>query len=151
MPGQNSNSQFSILQWNLNGFYARLAELQNFLSTTPNPPHIICLQETRVRPNKKIKINGYNIERKDKANSTAGHGGLVVAIKEGLTYSVVETPAESEILTITFKVNNVLYSLVNVYISPTSTRVTSQLLEIMDSIKTTHSIIVGDFNAHSHS
>jgi ribonuclease HI len=109
------------------------------------------LQEIRVHPNKIIKIKGYNIERKDRVSSVPGHGGLVIAIKEGLSYSVVDTPVHSEIITITFKVNNVFYSLVNVYISPTSNRVINQLQEIIDSVKTTHTIIVGDFNAHSHS
>ena len=146
----SSNNQISILQWNLNGFHARLGELQNYLSTTLKPPHIICLQETKVRSNKIIKINGYNIERKERSGSLSGHGGLVIAIKVGLTYSVVDTPTDSETQTITFKVNNVLYSLLNIYMPPSSTRVTNHLTEIVNSIQTTHNIILGDFNAHNH-
>ncbi|GFX51202.1 reverse transcriptase domain-containing protein [Trichonephila clavipes] len=54
----------NILQLNINGAQRKIEELTAILNV--NKVHIVCLQETKLNPNLKLKIKGFTILRKDR-------------------------------------------------------------------------------------
>nr|CAD7402438.1 unnamed protein product [Timema poppensis] len=54
----------SLLQWNCRGFYARVEEIKQQISSLH--PSILCLQETHFRPTDNPMLCGYDVYRTDK-------------------------------------------------------------------------------------
>jgi hypothetical protein len=85
----------TIIQWNLNGFYIRLPELQLLVEETQ--PTVICLQETNLKLNttrKKHtypKISGYTGIFTSTSPNYAKHG-FCILVKSGI--SVTEIPQD---------------------------------------------------------
>ena len=84
------------MQWNTRGVFPRLNELKYFLSTTPNPPSVIALQETYLKPSKSFNLFGYDIIRKDRKDGKPG-GGILFAIKQGISYTHIDLHTDLEI------------------------------------------------------
>jgi len=72
---QSSTKQnLKILQWNANGLLAHLNEFKQFLSNTESAIHIICIQESLLKPNKTLSVSGYDVLRKDRIGENSRGG-----------------------------------------------------------------------------
>jgi exonuclease III len=137
-----------IMQWNINGLFAKFGEFKNHLNQYPYD--FLCLQETRVKTTKDIRIYGYTIERKDRPNNSAhSGGGLVIAIKNGISYTNIDIKDDHDTMAIKFYNKNTPYILINTYIPPHTTGpiICSRLQKIEASLTSPNYIIVGDFNS----
>ena len=150
-------NKVSILQWNANGIFARLTELRNYLSKQPSSPHIICLQEIKVRANKTLILDGYTIELKHRSGynpaiGRARYGGLAIAVQTGLSYSILNTNPDTETLAIQVKISNISHSIINTYMPPSMSPAqdSEHLLHLATLCAINrHLVITGDFNAYS--
>jgi len=86
----NSNSGLWILQWNCNGIVAHQNELKKHIAENRNKYDIICLQETHLKPDKKISVAGYNVVRRDRVDGSKG--GVITLVKEYLNYTQLSNP-----------------------------------------------------------
>lgn len=141
----------TIMQWNSNGLLSHKNELANFLAQQNlnptlnkqnNKPHIICIQETFLKPNKKFCLDGYDVFRKDRlANLKGGVATLVLA---SLSAVQVETPDGIECIGIKIKLQNSFINIFNVY-NPPDVKIDFNIYKVL--FENRNSIITGDFNA----
>ena len=73
MPANNK-----ILSWNLNSLNKKYPYLQILLSKYN--PLAICLQETKLDPNKDFKIKNYNLYRYEPLTTGNLKGGVLIAV-----------------------------------------------------------------------
>src|SRR5688572_21655217 len=109
----------SIMQWNANGLRGHKDQLKHYLGTTPNPPDVVCVEETNLKEKVQVpKIKGYNATRKDCL--IRQKGGLVIYIKIGLNFTVlnVEDIVNFEIQGIEIKTEIGHLKIYNVYLHP---------------------------------
>ena len=76
---QHNNTKYSILQWNLNGFYKRISELQIIMNKYYSK--IICLQETNFTCHRENTLKGYTNYTKIRVNANQASGGISTFIK----------------------------------------------------------------------
>jgi len=87
-----------LMQWHCNGIKAHISELKQFLGTTLEKLHVICIQETKLKIQHRVDITGYNIKRKDRTGK--GGGGVLTLIDSSMSYSVIKTPEEIEAISV---------------------------------------------------
>jgi len=143
-PGVVQNT-ITILQWNANGVLHRLAELKNYIASQKYPPDVICIQETHLKQEKKLSIQQYNTERRDRKDGEKG-GGVATLVKRHLVYTVLHETADMEELTLKIKFRNQDITIANIYNPPGNKLEESKLHQI---VKQTNVILLGDLNAHS--
>ena len=80
---------FCILQWNARSLIANGQELKKFIRDSDVKPHIVCVQETWLKPCLDFVLPGYTCLRKDRPDMTQG-GGCATLVKCGLQYKVKE-------------------------------------------------------------
>src|SRR6218665_1630340 len=138
----------TVLQWNCRGFQPRKHELERYLRETPAPPDVVCVEETFLKANKNPKVDGYSVYRQDSARGCGG--GLAILLKTGINHTLLRLEEVEgverqgiELCTAAGKL-----TIINVYISPTNIVSKAQVDCLFP---TRHSLIVGDFNAHSKS
>lgn len=129
-----------ILQWNLNGFYNNLHELQLLIQN--NSPDIIALQETHHGTNS-IRLNGYNsILSKNRQSSRSS---TALFVKNNLTYS---SPTFNNFYTETDIGLGSKVKIISLYLNPSEPLPITELTTIFTNFNT-RTIILGDFNSHS--
>lgn len=64
----------TILQWNMNGFYSHLAELQYMISKIN--PQYIC--SSRFKRNQLGKLRNYNVYQINRPNTNIASGGVAI-------------------------------------------------------------------------
>ena len=69
---------FSIIQWNLNGFSTRKINLKRRINQ--HNPSVICLQETHFKNNFCAKLNGYLEVFKNRNTNNHASGGVAIYI-----------------------------------------------------------------------
>jgi len=137
----------SVLQWNANGLRGHKDQLINFLTNVINPPDVVCVEETLLKAKTQApKINGYNVIRKDCTSNKKG--GLVIYIKVGLNFTVLNTEEvlNTEIQGIEVKTINGHLKIFNTYLSPSHTLAKEEIAKLFTHKR---ALIVGDLNAHS--
>ena len=91
-----------VLQWNAGGLRARSTELLHFLSS--HPVDLICIQESNL--NSSFRIPGFSALRSDHTSSLSGilssdtthaSGGVVIFIRQGLSFSELSTSSLSSL------------------------------------------------------
>jgi len=137
-----ADHNLNILQWNCQTITKKLPELKRFLQNSKNQPDIICLQETHLK--KEITIPSYHIIHNNRYNSKGG--GVLIAIKEGLQYSNIDT-TQQDIIAVTLKLKDKYLDIVNLYLPPSQNIDTNIIEQYLN--KDHHIIILGDFNSHN--
>lgn len=132
-----------ILQWNMNGFFPRLANLQ--ILCRLHDPDIICIQETNFK-NSVGKIKGYKCFNKNRKNPNYACGGVATFIKDHLPTQELNIQSDIEVVA-TKILAPISICICNIYI-PNS--YSFEIQEINDIIKqiTNPFILLGDFNSH---
>jgi ribonuclease HI len=137
----------SILQWNARGLRCNKDQLKHFLINTPNPPDVLCIEETFLKEKALTpKLENYNSIRKDR--TTKGHGGLIIYIKVGLNFNVldVEEIPDIEIQGVEITTINGHLNIYNTYLSPSHNFTKENLQNLFPNKRT---ILVGDYNSHN--
>jgi ribonuclease HI len=138
----------TILQWNARGLRTNIDQLRNYLINTHTPPEVICLEETFLKAkHRSPKLDGYCIVRRDRV--VGEKGGLLMYIKEGLNFNVLDMEEEVpdiEIQGVEIGSLNGHLKIFNFYIKPSCKLKKHDIEKIFPKKR---SIFVGDFNAHS--
>lgn len=62
--GWRYNNTLNILQWNARSLVANGQEFKHFISNLQDKPHVICVQETWLKPEWDFNIIGYKDVRR---------------------------------------------------------------------------------------
>ena len=93
-----------VLQWNAGGLRARSTELLHFLSS--HPVDLICIQESNLNFSSSFRIPGFSVLRSDRthswsgilsSNATHASGGVVIFVRQGLSFSELSTTSLSSL------------------------------------------------------
>ena len=146
----------TILQWNTDGLISKWYEARTTLATSN--AHIICIQETHLKPTDpyKLNINSYSLYRKD--HEAADHcrgrrGGVCTYIKNDIPHRLINHSTTLDILIIEIQTTNTPITIINFYFppetpdNPSITTLISTLNDILEQINTPI-ILCGDVNAH---
>jgi len=138
------------MQWNLNGFYNNLEELQLLIQL--KTPSIICIQETRFSPKNNPQYKNYTIYRKDNTEGIIASGGTATLIRNESFQSQTRLSTISSLQHVTVqvqqnKMSKLPITVCNIYIPPDSNPTYEELVELSQQLPKPY-IIVGDLNAH---
>lgn len=133
-----------IIQWNCNGFYNHLAELQ-ILKQQTNPDYI-CLQETHLKTDQKAKLNGYTSYNKNRDHQHAS-GGVSILIKNCHHYEEIPINTNLEVQVLKVYYPQEIY-ICNIYLPPNQNINKEVMKDLILQIPTPY-LILGDFNAHN--
>lgn len=87
-----------ILEWNARSLIANGQEFKRYISEIQNKPHIICIQETWLKPQLDFVIQGYVAIRNDREGGKGG--GVATFIQSGINYSLSSVGKEQETIII---------------------------------------------------
>ena len=77
---------------NVDGIRTRKTEIAKMIED--NKPDVLCLQETKLRPENIVKVHGYTCFRRDRVTGRSGTdvngGGLMILVKENLRFACRE-------------------------------------------------------------
>lgn len=147
------NSTLTIIQLNVNSLISlkKRHEMDVFLNRVK--PHIVLLNETKIRPKHQIQFRNYTFLRNDRLDNNGGGTGIL--IKQGIAHTVIPAPTsirslETSIIEITSVNKSIL--IVAAYFTPNtnySSLNTQDLTELL-KLKThpnSYIVIGGDLNA----
>ena len=164
-PAFSPPKSLRVLQWNAGGLRARSTELLHFLSL--HPVDLICIQESNLNATSYFQIPGLSALRSDRIHSRSGilspnathaGGGIVIFVRQGLSFSEFSTSSlssfdpYSDYVGVNISLNNSSsVSFLNVYAppicsSPRDGRSNSFSPSILPSSR--NLFILGDFNCH---
>ena len=137
--------KLSLLQWNAQSLRAHSNELKQFIATSTEKPHLICVQETWLQPQLEFRFPGYSVERRDRPDGRGG--GVAILISESISYSVLDFGGvDAEALGVKITAGDKKLTIVNIY-NPPQQRIDPAAYKKL--LSEPYSIIVGDFNAYS--
>lgn len=128
-----------LVTWNANGLKPRISELRAFIQQ--QDLDLVLLNETKLTDKDKIKINNYQILRKDRTNRG---GGVAIIIKNNIAYQTIKLDNRLSIEAICIKLENKTH-IIAVYNRP-SNNFTNLDLDILTSVGD-RVLIIGDLNA----
>lgn len=137
----------ALLQWNINGYFAHLPELQEIICKIK--PRFICLQETRLHPHHKVNLKGFLIYRKDRNNPTNASGGVAILVVD--RYHSKEIPIRTDLEAIaisTYVPGMCKVSLCCLYLPPGQNFTCQQLESLINQLPPPF-ILVTDANCHN--
>jgi exonuclease III len=82
--------KLKIATWNANGLLGKLQDLKVFLKM--HDTDILTISETKLLNSDNVKIEGYNILRKQRDTNTRG-GGVAIILKTDIPFTIVRLPA----------------------------------------------------------
>jgi hypothetical protein len=147
-----SESNFNILQININGLQNSVAELSVFL--VKHSIKVACIQETKLSARSKTStFPGFALIRKDRP---AGRGGgLIILIHDSISFHNIDVTQfgqqdqSTEILAICADVGGVQLDIFNIYMPPASALANfNPDFSALFDLPNNDSLFFGDFNAH---
>lgn len=136
----------NIVQWNAQSLVSNRLNLTHFLNE--NNIHIALISETWLKPNIRLNIRGYQVERNDCGNK---HNGVAILIHNSITYSKINTYYDNSLqnICVRIKINGKEISIVSFY-SPSNCSPAFDKFKFDSLIKSIPEpmIFAGDFNAH---
>lgn len=136
---------FNLLQWNARSLIGNGQEFKRFVTSSEISCHVICVQETWLKPSLDFVLPGYVSVRKDRKDRVGG--GCVTFIKVGVEFRVVPIESSLEVLVTEIWSTTGRFSLINFY-NPCLRLRTVELADILSQVRTPV-IWTGDFNAHN--
>ncbi|KAI5713578.1 hypothetical protein M8J76_001614 [Diaphorina citri] len=140
-------NNFSLIQWNVNGYFPRLPYLQKLLSD--DAPLIVCLQETNFKPTNNPSLSRYNFYRTDRDPTTCGasSGGVATLVHKSISAKPLNIQSDLEVIAVKVFLKKKV-EICNIYI-PSDKRFCSSDLENISRQLHPPFIIVGDLNSHN--
>ena len=136
----------NIIQWNINGFYSKLEELQ--LLIKDHTPTIICLQETNFNTESNPSLHHFNIFNKNRKSSTRSSGGVAIMVNHNYPSEEITLHTDLEAIAVSITLPHVTLTLCNIYIPNQKEFTLYDIEHIIQQLPNTF-IMVGDFNSHS--
>lgn len=136
---------FNLLQWNARSLIGNGQEFKRFVTASEISYHVICVQETWLKPALDFVLPGYMSVRKDRSDRAGG--GCCTFIKSGVEYKVVPIESNLELIVIEIWSTTGRISLLNFY-NPCLRLSAVELEDIMRQVRPPV-IWTGDFNAHN--
>ena len=132
-----------IIQWNCVSLKTHGLDLG--LLITAYSPSVICLQETRLKPNSNITFKGYTGYFKSNAD---GHGGVGILVKNTILQSSVSLNSNLQAIAVCVTIRGKAYIVSSIYIPPLSNPSKIEYNNIVSQFDKPY-LLCGDFNAHS--
>ena len=136
---------FTILQWNLNGFFKKLDELKIIIAETQ--PEIICLQETNFKYDTTGKLPNYIGYSKYRTDGARASGGVTIYVKTEYPSKTININTRFEATAVTVKLRQLEINVCNMYIPNQHDFTQNDIENILNQIPSPF-IITGDFNSH---
>lgn len=134
-----------LLQWNVNGFFKRLPNLQILL--TKYKPKIVCLQETHFKTNQCHSLKGYTSFFRNRTDIDHASGGVAIYISSDVT--TCEIPLNTDLEAVAVSINDSRkLTLCNLYIPPNRKFDLNEITDLVNQLPTP-CILVGDWNSHN--
>jgi len=137
---------YTILQWNLNGFYKKLDELKILISEIQ--PTVICLQETNFKNNITGKLPNYTGYSKNRTEGLRASGGATIYVKTEFPCKIININSHLEVIAVRVKLNHLELNLCNIYLPNQHSFDQIDITNILKQIPSPF-IITGDFNSHN--
>lgn len=134
-----------LVQWNVNGFYARLPYIQ--ILKKKFSPGILCLQETNFKNFECGQLRGYTATYKNRSNAAHASGGVATFVKENIPCEEILLITPLEAVAISVSIPQKL-TICNVYL-PNSYNLKKRELHNLVQQLPKPFIVVGDFNSHN--
>ena len=154
-----------VLQWNAWGLRARSTELLHFISS--HPVDLICIQESNLNISSSFRISGFSALRSDRSQSRSGifstnvtdaSGGVIIFVRQGLSFSELSTPFLSSLdpyfgyVEINISLNDSSsLSFLNIYAPPVCSSPKDSRTNFFSPCilpSSTNLFVLGDFNCH---
>lgn len=138
--------RLNIIQWNAQSLRPKLIALEQFLSQ--EKIHIAALNETWLVPDSPIKVNGYNIYRKDRDGGWGGVAILVHKSIKSVQLNLDSINSGIEVLGIRIYNCDQIQNLISLYCAPLPLRTSQRDWDYLFSSLNSKTLILGDFNGH---
>ena len=132
-----------ILQWNCVSLNTHGIDLGLLISS--HSPSVICLQETRLKPNSQISFQGYTGYFKSNTN---GFGGVGILVKNTILQSPVPLNSNLQAIAVCVTIRGKPYIVSSIYIPPSTNPSKIEYENIIRQFDKPY-LLCGDFNAHS--
>lgn len=136
---------FNLLQWNARSLICNGQEFKQFVTSDEIIYHVVCVQETWLKPSLDFVLPGYVSVRKDRQDRVGG--GCATFIRAGVEFRVVSVESSLEVLVVEIWSNTGRFSLINFY-NPCLRLCPAELDDVLRQVRTPV-IWTGDFNAHN--
>jgi len=105
-------------------------ELKNLLASADSKIDVLCLEETFLKTGQQFNLRGYQIVRKDR--TTSAKGGLLIAIRDGISYTMVDNIAADglEYQAVRIKTQNGNIVFINGYMVPEKSATSAELQKL---------------------
>lgn len=118
----------ALIQWNANGFYSHLPELQNLLTQTKAT--YICIQETRCREDQTAKLRGYTTFQKNRNTHLNASGGIAILVNNNSYAEEIPLQTDLEAVAILTYTSQRI-TICNIYLPPNQPIIITQLQDII--------------------
>lgn len=136
---------FTILQWNLNGFYTRKERLEILIKDTK--PDIICLQETNFTKDHAGHIKNYHSHHKNRLTAGKASGGVAIYVHNNVTHHTIPLITDMEAAAVRVTLTSDV-TICNVYLPNSYNLNPNNLKKLTDQLPRPY-FLLGDFNSHS--
>lgn len=134
-----------LLQWNARSLIANGQEFKKLVSDLSDKAHVICVQDTWLKPQLDFVISGYTAIRNDREISKGG--GVATFIRNGIRYNLINKGKEHESIIIKVWTGRNSIMIVNFYYP--CDRLSIDIVNAVCEMIQGETVWCGDFNAHS--
>ncbi|KAE9521571.1 hypothetical protein AGLY_018035 [Aphis glycines] len=139
------NNGLKILQWNPNGFYSKLDEINLLLNKYC--PISICLQETNFINDKVCSLKNYTTYYKNRTNAGRASGGVAIYVNSNYHSEEIIINTNLEVVAVNVLIKNSI-TICNLYLPNSQNFEQSDIQNIINQLPSPY-ILLGDFNSHS--
>lgn len=134
-----------VLQWNARSLISTEQEFKKYISSLVEKPHLICIQETWLKPQLDFVIPGYSSVRNDRELRQGG--GVATFIQTGIGFKIERIGQDDESIAVRLWTGKEQVLVVNFY-NP-GNRLSLEFLEGVWGHAHGKIIWCGDFNSHN--
>ena len=134
-----------FLQWNCRGLGTSAPDLQAAISG--RRPIAVCLQETKLAVGSRFAIKGYKMFRKDLRSDTLGHGGVILAVHNGIPSQNVDLNTPLQAVAARVQIETRSFTLCSLYFPPGIRFPDAEFRRLLTELHPPY-VLMGDFNAH---
>ena len=135
----------SFLQWNCRGLRSSLVDLQTVIRR--DCPLLVCLQETKLKPEHHLHFKGYSIFRKDLDTDSVAHGGVLVAVSHRVSTRPIPVRSPLQAVAVRVALGHRELTCCSLYCPPGESLPVQDLRMLLAELPQPV-LILGDFNSH---
>lgn len=131
MTNTNPNNFFNIIQWNINGFYKKIDDL-NIIIQEHNPI-AICLQETNLKYQQESSFKNFSLFKKNRTEQLRASGGVAILVNSSVPSEEITLHTNLEAIAVTITLETKI-TLCNIYLPNQTQFNTSDIENILKQI-----------------